>query len=67
MAVVTRLAREDQRVLDQLAQVGVDCIAKYTPQSTCVKPEYRSRLLFTTRDSTAPENIPAHRFLPSSR
>jgi sugar/nucleoside kinase (ribokinase family) len=40
VAVITRLAREDQRVLDQLTQAGVDCIAKYTPQSTCVKLEY---------------------------
>jgi sugar/nucleoside kinase (ribokinase family) len=40
VAVVTRLAREDQRVLDQLTRAGVDCIAHYTPQSTCVKLEY---------------------------
>jgi sugar/nucleoside kinase (ribokinase family) len=40
VAVVTRLAREDQRVLDQLTRAGVDCIAQYTPHSTCVKLEY---------------------------
>jgi sugar/nucleoside kinase (ribokinase family) len=43
VAVVTRLAREDQRVLDKLTQAGVDCIAKYTPHSTCVKLEYPTR------------------------
>lgn len=40
VAVITRLAHEDQRVLDSLTQAGVDCFPKYTPHSTCVKLEY---------------------------
>ena len=40
VAVVTRLAREDQRVVDSLIQAGIDCFPKYTPHSTCVKLEY---------------------------
>ena len=39
-AVVTRLAEEDRRVVDRLAEAGVDCFAQFTPHSTCVKFEY---------------------------
>jgi sugar/nucleoside kinase (ribokinase family) len=40
VAVLTRLAKEDVRVVENLQQVGVDCFVDYTPQSTCVKLEY---------------------------
>jgi sugar/nucleoside kinase (ribokinase family) len=40
VAVVTRLAEEDQRVIDNLNQVGVRDFVRYTPFSTCVKLEY---------------------------
>jgi len=39
-AVVTRLAREDQRVVKNLNAAGVDCFATYTPHSTCMQLEY---------------------------
>ncbi len=39
-AVVTRLSREDQRVVDKLALVGVDCFPVYSPDSTCMRLEY---------------------------
>jgi sugar/nucleoside kinase (ribokinase family) len=40
VAVVTRLAKEDSRVVDRFAQSGIDCFATYTPQSTLMKLEY---------------------------
>ena len=40
VAVVTRLAEEDQRVVDKFNQTGIDCFATYTPHSTCMKLEY---------------------------
>jgi sugar/nucleoside kinase (ribokinase family) len=40
VAVVTRLAREDLRVVEKFAQVGVDCFPTLTPQSTLMKLEY---------------------------
>jgi sugar/nucleoside kinase (ribokinase family) len=40
VAVVTHLAKEDTRVVHNLQQAGIDCYARYTPQSTCVKLEY---------------------------
>lgn len=39
-AVVTRLAKEDQRVVDKFSQDGIDCFATYTPHSTCMRLEY---------------------------
>ncbi len=39
-AVVTRLSRQDQRVVDKLSGEGVVCFATYTPDSTCMKLEY---------------------------
>ena len=39
-AVITRLAREDQRVVKNLNAAGVDCFATYTPHSTCMQLEY---------------------------
>ncbi len=40
VAVVTRLAAEDKRVVDKFTQAGIDCYATYTPQSTLMKLEY---------------------------
>lgn len=40
VAVVTRLSAEDNRVVEKLNQLGVDCFATYTPQSTLMKLEY---------------------------
>src|SRR5512147_1053850 len=40
VAVVTRLAREDDRVVDKFTQSGIDCFATYTPFSTLMKLEY---------------------------
>jgi sugar/nucleoside kinase (ribokinase family) len=40
VAVVTRLAREDDRVVTKLEQAGVHCYATYTPFSTLMKLEY---------------------------
>lgn len=40
VAVVTRLAKEDDRVVQKLSQAGVSCFPVYTPESTCVRLEY---------------------------
>jgi sugar/nucleoside kinase (ribokinase family) len=40
VAVVTRLAREDERVVEKFTQSGIDCFATYTPSSTLMKLEY---------------------------
>jgi sugar/nucleoside kinase (ribokinase family) len=40
VAVVTRLAREDDRVVEKFAQSGIDCFPTYTPSSTLMKLEY---------------------------
>ena len=40
VAAVTRLAEEDQRVIEKLNLAGVRCRVQYTPFSTCVKLEY---------------------------
>jgi len=40
VAVVTRLAREDDHVVEKFTQAGIDCYATYTPQSTLMKLEY---------------------------
>jgi sugar/nucleoside kinase (ribokinase family) len=40
VAVVTRLAKEDNRVVDSLTQSGIDCFATYTPHSTLMKLDY---------------------------
>ena len=40
VAAVTRLARQDFYVVDELAQLGVDVLATATPQSTCLRLEY---------------------------
>jgi sugar/nucleoside kinase (ribokinase family) len=40
VAAVTRLAREDFRVVDELRRLGVDVFARATPASTCLRLEY---------------------------
>ena len=40
VAVVTHLAREDQRVVEKFTGSGIDCLPTYTPQSTCMRLEY---------------------------
>lgn len=40
VAVVTRLAKEDDRVVEKLVQAGIDCYPTYTPHSTLMKLEY---------------------------
>jgi sugar/nucleoside kinase (ribokinase family) len=40
VAAITRLARKDFHVVDELEKLGVDVFAKATPQSTCLRLEY---------------------------
>ena len=40
VAVVTRLAKEDEHVVENLEQSGIDCYVTYTPTSTLLKLEY---------------------------
>ena len=40
VAVVTRLSKEDERVVDKFTQSGIDCYVTYTSQSTLLKLEY---------------------------
>jgi sugar/nucleoside kinase (ribokinase family) len=40
VAVVTRLSREDQRVVDKFMESGIDCFTTYTPASTTMNLEY---------------------------
>lgn len=39
-AVITRLAKEDDRVIEKLLQAGIDCYPTYTPHSTLMNLEY---------------------------
>lgn len=40
VAAITRLARKDFHVIEELRKLGVDVFAKTTPQSTCLRLEY---------------------------
>jgi sugar/nucleoside kinase (ribokinase family) len=40
VAVVTRLAKEDDHVVENLKQSGIDCYVTYSPTSTLMKLEY---------------------------
>lgn len=40
VAVVTRLSKEDDRVVNSFKDSGIDCFVTYTPQSTLMKLEY---------------------------
>ena len=42
VAVVTHLASEDERVVKKFTQSGIDCLPRYTQQSTCMRLEYPS-------------------------
>jgi sugar/nucleoside kinase (ribokinase family) len=42
VAAITRLAREDWRVVDALTRLGVDVLAEATSHSTCLRLEYPS-------------------------
>jgi len=58
VAVVTRLAKEDNRVVEGLTRFGVDCYVTYPSHSTCMKLEYPTndpdtRNLFVTSTAGA--------------
>lgn len=62
VAAITRLAKEDFHVVDELTRLGVDVIARTTPQSTCLRLEYPTsnvdeRVIYVT--STAGAFTPA--------
>jgi sugar/nucleoside kinase (ribokinase family) len=40
VAVVTHLAKKDDRVVEKFTREGIDCYVTYTPQSTCMQLEY---------------------------
>jgi len=40
VAAVTRLAKEDLRVVEKLKHLGVDVFLHISPQSTCLRLEY---------------------------
>ncbi len=42
-AVVTRLAAEDDRMIQALETAGVACFPEYTPASTCMTLEYKTQ------------------------
>lgn len=42
-AVVTRLAREDEYVVEKIRSAGVDCYPVYSPTSTLMTLEYKTR------------------------
>jgi sugar/nucleoside kinase (ribokinase family) len=53
VAAVTRLAREDRHVTEELAALGVDLFVRETPASTCLRVEYPTanvddRVLYVT-------------------
>jgi sugar/nucleoside kinase (ribokinase family) len=61
VAAITRLAREDFGVLEELKALGVDVFARATPRSTCLRLEYPTsnvdeRILYITR-SAAPFTV----------
>ena len=40
VAVITRLAKEDEHVVEKFTQSGIDCFVTYTPTSTLLKLDY---------------------------
>ncbi|MBA7696451.1 hypothetical protein ES703_105099 [subsurface metagenome] len=57
-AAVTRLAREDFRVVEELKGIGVDVFARVSPRSTCLRLEYPSsnvdeRVIYVTSTAGA--------------
>jgi len=79
VAAVTRLAREDLGVLEELKRLGVVVFAKTTPESTCLRLEYPSadvdeRVIYVTSTAGAftrgeAASVRAHTFVigPSMR
>ena len=64
VGVITRLAQEDNRVIENLQKAGVACQVTYTPSSTCVRLEYpgsnpdiRTLYVTGTAGSISPEEI----------
>lgn len=76
VAVVTHLAREDQRVIDKFFDSGIDCFSSYSPASTSMKLEYptndpdiRNLTVSSTAEpicSTDVENLPTKSALVGS-
>lgn len=66
VAVITRLAREDQAVVDALEQQGIDVFVTYTEHSTCLTLEYptedpdkRVMSVASTAGAFTPEEVQA--------
>ena len=64
VAVVTRLAKEDQRVIDKFTAAGIDCYPTFTPSSTLMQLEYptsnpdiRTLTVTDTAGTITPEDI----------
>jgi sugar/nucleoside kinase (ribokinase family) len=64
VAVVTRLAQEDKRVIDKFNGNGIDCYPTYTPASTTMKLEYptidpdiRTLSVASTAGSITPRDV----------
>lgn len=64
VAVVTRLAKEDDRVIEKLRQAGIDCYPTYTPQSTLLTlvyptsdPDIRTLSVVATAGSITAEEV----------
>ena len=58
VAAVTRLAKEDRHVADELTRLGVDVFARFTPESTCLRIEYPTsnpdeRVIYVTSSAGA--------------
>lgn len=66
VAVVTRLAKEDARVIDHFSQSGIACYPTFTPHSTSMHLEYpgadpdvRTLTVTETAGSVAPADVAA--------
>jgi sugar/nucleoside kinase (ribokinase family) len=64
VAVVTRLAEEDKRVVEKFIQDGIDCYYTFTPTSTTMKleyptnnPDFRHLSVNSTAGSITPQDI----------
>lgn len=64
VAAISRLAKEDQEVVESLENMGIDVFVKYTESSTCLKLEYPTddpdkRLMYVTSSAGAftPEEV----------
>jgi sugar/nucleoside kinase (ribokinase family) len=64
VAVVTRLAKEDQRVAERLGQAGIDCYVTHPSQSTCMKlvyptndPDIRTLFVASTAGAITPREV----------